>query len=281
MAQDFISSAGVKIPKLIYGTAWKENRTADLVELALEKGFRGIDTACQPRHYKEALVGEGIQRAYAKGLKREDLFIQTKFTSINGQDPNDIPYDPGKTLPEQILESFTVSKKNLITDYLDSLILHSPMKSWDETLVAWRTMESLVETGEVKQIGISNCYDPNLLSKLYQHAKIKPALLQNRFYRDTNYDPELRKFCIENNIFYQCFWTLRANVHILESKAMRELVESKGKTDAQIFFRCLNHQNIHPLIGTTSEKHMEEDLDIFSFSLSDEECDLIKKSGPY
>ena len=76
MEQYFISSAGVKIPKLIYGTAWKEDKTAELVELALAKGFRGIDTACQPRHYKEPLVGEGIQRAYAKGLKREYLFLQ-------------------------------------------------------------------------------------------------------------------------------------------------------------------------------------------------------------
>jgi len=130
MEQDFISSAGVKIPKLIYGTAWKEDRTADLVELALEKGFRGIDTACQPKHYKEPLVGEGIQRAYTKGLKREDLFLQTKFTSISGQDPNDIPYDRVKNLSEQIIESFAVSKENLQTDYLDSLILHSPMEKF-------------------------------------------------------------------------------------------------------------------------------------------------------
>jgi len=281
MEQVFISSAGVKIPKLIYGTAWKEDRTADLVALALEKGFRGIDTACQPKHYKEPLVGEGIQRAYAKGLKREDLFLQTKFTSIDGQDPSEIPYDPGKTLSEQILESFAVSKKNLKTDYLDSLVLHSPMQSWDETLVAWQTLEGLVATGAVKQIGISNCYDAKLLSKLYQHAKTKPAVLQNRFYQDTNYDPELRAFCSENNIFYQCFWTLKANPHILESQAITELTESKAKTAAQIFFRCLNHQNIYPLIGTTSAVHMAEDLDIFSFSLSDEECERIKQSGPY
>jgi len=50
------------------------------------------------------------------------------------------------------------------------------MANWDETLVAWQTLERLGETGEVKQIGVSNCYDPNLLSKLYQHAKIKPSL---------------------------------------------------------------------------------------------------------
>ena len=124
MEKEYKTSANVKMPRLVYGTAWKEEKTTDLVELALEKGFRGIDTACQPKHYKEPLVGEGIQRAIKKGLKREDLFLQTKFTSINGQDPNNIPYDPSKPLPEQILESFRISKTNLKTDYLDSLVLH-------------------------------------------------------------------------------------------------------------------------------------------------------------
>lgn len=275
------SSAGVLIPKLIYGTAWKEDRTADLVELALEKGFRGIDTACQPKHYKEPLVGEGIRRAYKKGLKREDLFLQTKFTSVSGQDPNDIPYDPKKELPEQILQSFSVSKKNLSTDYLDSLVLHSPMETWERTFLAWEIMESLVEKGEVKQIGISNCYDLGLLSELYKRSKIKLALLQNRFYKETNYDKGLRAFCRENNIFYQCFWTLRANPHIVESKVVTEIAERKEKTPAQVFFRCLNQQSIFPLIGTTSEKHMEQDLNVSSFSLSDEECELIRQTGPY
>lgn len=275
------SSAGVLIPKLIYGTAWKEDRTADLVALALDKGFRGIDTACQPKHYKEPLVGEGIQRAYEKGLKREDLFIQTKFTSINGQDPDNIPYDPKKTLPEQILESFSVSKKNLKTNYLDSLVLHSPMETWEETFLAWEVMESLIEKGEVKQIGISNCYDLGLLTELYKRAKIKPALLQNRFYRETNYDKDLREFCAKNSIFYQCFWTLRANPHIVESKAVTDIAKEKGKTPAQVFFRCLNQLGIFPLIGTTSEKHMEQDLDVFSFDLSDEECERIQQTGPF
>lgn len=281
MNQHKISSAGVKIPLLIYGTAWKKDKTADLVELALLKGFRGLDTACQPKHYKEPLVGEGIQRAYKKGLKREDLFIQTKFTSINGQDPNNIPYDPNKNLPDQILESFSTSIKNLKTDYLDSLILHSPMKTWEQTLLAWRTLEELVNRKEVKQIGISNCYDYKLLSKLFKHANIKPALIQNRFYKDTNYDQEIRKLCLDNNIFHQCFWTLGANGHILNSKPVTELAKKMKKTNAQIFFRSLNHQDIHPLFGTTSSQHMDDVLDIFNFSLTNEECDRIRRIGPY
>ena len=53
----------VKVPALIYGTAWKEDRTSNLVETALKKGFKGIDTACQPKHYQEHLVGDGLERA--------------------------------------------------------------------------------------------------------------------------------------------------------------------------------------------------------------------------
>ena len=76
MEQYFISSAGVKIPKLIYGTAWKEDKTADLVELALAKGFRGIDTACQPRHYKEPLVGKEFKESMQKALKEKIYFYK-------------------------------------------------------------------------------------------------------------------------------------------------------------------------------------------------------------
>jgi diketogulonate reductase-like aldo/keto reductase len=281
MEKYFTSLSNVKIPKLIYGTAWKKDRTADLVELALEKGFRGIDTACQPKHYKEPLVGEAIQRAYSKGLKREELFIQTKFTSFNGQDPLDIPYDPSQNLKDQILKSFEVSKNNLKTDYLDSLILHSPMDTWDDTLLAWRTLEGLVKGGGVKQIGISNCYNIELLTMLFKSAEIKPSLVQNRFYQDSNYDKEIREFCNRNGIYYQCFWTLKANIHILESDIVIKLAKEKVKTPADIFFRCLNQQDIFPLFGTTSSKHMEEVFDIFSFSLSDSECELIRQAGPY
>ena len=97
------------IPPMLYGTAWKKERTADLVALALESGFRGIDTACQPKHYEEALVGEWCARFYSQGGKREALFLQTKFTPLNGQDPQRVPYDSHASLEEQILSSCDIS----------------------------------------------------------------------------------------------------------------------------------------------------------------------------
>lgn len=66
-----------KIPRLVYGTAWKKDRTADLVYQALKAGFRGVDTAAQPRHYQEALVGDGIRRAIKDGIvDRKDVFVR-------------------------------------------------------------------------------------------------------------------------------------------------------------------------------------------------------------
>jgi diketogulonate reductase-like aldo/keto reductase len=70
------NSLSTRIPKLVYGTAWKKERTADLVYQALKAGFRGIDTAAQPRHYQENLVGDGVRRAIKEGVAtREDIYV--------------------------------------------------------------------------------------------------------------------------------------------------------------------------------------------------------------
>src|SRR5947209_18423091 len=66
--------------RFVYGTAWKEDRTAQLTEAAVRAGFRAIDTANQRRHYSEAAVGDGLKAAYAAGVTRGELFLQTKFT---------------------------------------------------------------------------------------------------------------------------------------------------------------------------------------------------------
>ncbi len=162
------------MPAILYGTAWKKERTARLVETAIRQGFRGIDTACQPKHYHEAGVGEAVAACLSAELTRADLFLQTKFTPVSGHDPERIPYDARAALSEQVAQSFLVSLRNLQSTYLDCLLLHSPLPTLPETLEAWRAMELGVESGRVRQIGISNCYSVTTLSRLYDSARIKP-----------------------------------------------------------------------------------------------------------
>lgn len=274
---EYLTSAyGVRMPRIIYGTAWKKERTAALVEQALTAGFRGIDTACQPKHYHEAGVGAGIAACLQHGLKRDELYLQSKFTSLGGQDPANIPYDANAELEQQIEQSFQASLNNLQTDYLDCLVLHSPFANPKHTLAAWQSMEQLVAGGGVKQLGISNCYDPAQFEQLYLNASIKPAVIQNRFYAASGYDREIRKFCREHQIVYQSFWTLTANPNVLASNVLQALAEKYRRSAEQIFFRYLTQIGIVPLTGTTTETHMREDLAIFEFKLDESECAAIE-----
>ncbi len=255
-------------PALLYGTAWKQERTAHYVCEALHAGFRGFDTAAQPKHYDEAGVGEGIAACADLGLPRSALYLQTKFTPLPGQDPDRIPYDPDVPLPQQIEQSCARSLEHLRTDYLDGLLLHSPLATAPETLRAWRALESLVERGLVRRIGISNCYQLDELQQLWQAARIKPGVLQNRFYRKTGYDVQLRGFCRAHAITYQSFWTLTANAELLAHPTLIAAAAAHRRTAAQVLFRYLTHKEVVPLTGTRSQQHMREDLEILRFELT-------------
>jgi len=272
MPQPYITTnENIRMPGLLYGTAWKKDRTADLVEQAILCGFRGIDTACQPKHYDEALVGEALKRVRHQGIMREDLFVQTKFTPVSGQDPARIPYDLKAPLELQVSQSFEASKRNLQTPYIDSWVLHSPLFPYAHLSTVWGAMERVYHSGGVRQLGISNCYDLELLKRLYTDAEVKPAVVQNRFYAESGYDAELRQWCDEKGVVYQSFWSLTANPHILENNTVRVLAEKYATGEAQIWYRYLSHVRIVPLIGSTSKQHMDEDLRIFEFELTAEE----------
>ena len=148
-------------PKIIYVTAWKKDKTASLVEQAVLAGFRAIDTACQPKHYDERGVGEALARLIARGLDRKSLFVQTKFTPIGGQDPARVPYDRRASLATQVAQSFRMSQQNLGMEYVDSLVLHSPLAHHEELMEVWEAMEAIAKDGGAKKLGISNCYDFN------------------------------------------------------------------------------------------------------------------------
>jgi diketogulonate reductase-like aldo/keto reductase len=257
-------------PDFLYGTAWKEERTQACVEQALKAGFRGIDTANQRKHYFEVGVGLAVKAAIDQGwVRREDLFLQTKFTSIDGQDER-LPYDPAAKPETQVRQSFESSLEHLHTDYLDSYVLHGPTISRGlaaEDWAIWRAMEALHDEGRAKRLGVSNVNLPQL-ELLCEKARVRPAFVQNRCYAMRGWDSEVRAFCKEQGIVYQGFSLLTANQAVLGTPRFRELVERAGCTPAQAVFRFAQLVGMLPLTGTTDPAHMKEDLDCSKITLS-------------
>ncbi|GFG09473.1 NAD(P)H-dependent D-xylose reductase [Aspergillus udagawae] len=259
----------VHLPLFLYGTAWKKDRTADLVYQALSAGFRAVDTAAQPKHYQEDLVGEGIRRAIQDGLlRREELYIQTKFTSVQGQDPNKMPYNPKTPVTEQFHASVKSSLHNLRPSegsssaedaYIDTFVLHSPLSTMAETMEAWLTLESYVPH-RIRNLGISNCTLP-ILKEIYARATVKPAVVQNRFYPDTRFDVPVRAFCRTHDIIYQSFWTLTANPELIRSDAVQSLAtQAEISPAAALYCLVLSLGNTTVLNGTTNRTRMDADL---------------------
>ena len=266
-----------KFPSFIYGTAWKEDATADLVEKAVSTGFSAIDTANQPRHYQEHLVGEALLRLVSKGTKREGLFLQSKFTPANGHDQR-IPYDPTENLTTQVKQSFESTLKNLHTDHLDSYLLHGPYTQpglGDEDWEVWSAIEELYKTGKTRFIGISNV---NIiqLKLLSEKAEIKPMVVQNRCFANQGWDSEIRGFCKTNQIAYEGFSLLTANPFVIQSPEVRSIARELGRTPEQVVFCFAMQAGMIPLTGTTNDQHMKEDLQTVDFELKDDDVQLIE-----
>jgi diketogulonate reductase-like aldo/keto reductase len=265
---------GVTVPSFFYGTAWKEERTTALARMALDAGFAAIDTANQRRHYFEAAVGEAIA---GSGRARAELFLQTKFTHLDGQDHR-LPYDRAATPAEQVAQSFASSLEHLRTDRLDSYILHGPSARVglpDEDWQVWGAMCALARAGKVALLGISNV-TLEQLALLYEHSDVKPAFVQNRCYARTGWDREIRAFCHAHGVAYQGFSLLTANRRELAGATMQRIVAGTSRTVAQVVFRFALQVGMIPLTGTSDAAHMREDLASFDFALDDADVAAIE-----
>jgi len=272
--------AHAPIPKFFYGTAWKEDRTAALTERALQAGFRALDTANQRRHYFEEGVGLGLAAAYRAGLvTRDDLFLQTKFTYLRGQDHR-LPYDPAASLGEQVAQSLASSLAHLGTDHLDSYLLHGPSSNYDWTdddAEVWEAMRKEREAGRAHRLGVSNV-SLRHLERLSETRSELPTFVQNRCYARLGWDRDIREFCHEHKILYQGFSLLTANQDVLYHPLIRNLISSgpvinrTGKTSnvtpAQIIFAFSRAIEILPLTGTSNADHMQQDLASHDLTLS-------------
>jgi diketogulonate reductase-like aldo/keto reductase len=266
------------IPNFIYGTAWKEDRTASLTELAIRSGFRAVDTANQRKHYFEAAVGQGLAAAYSAGLvTRADLFLQTKFTYEAGQDHR-LPYDPAAPLSMQVAQSMASSLEHLGTDHVDSYVLHGPASHshWTtEDFESWQAMIKERDAGRTRLLGVSNISLTQLQQMARAHAE-SPAFVQNRCYARLGWDREVRAFCREHNIIYQGFSLLTANVEVLRHPAIGALAAQSNATPAQLVFAFARQVGMLPLTGTSSAEHMKQDLASLSLELPNEAVNTIE-----
>lgn len=250
------------LPKLLYGTAWKEDRTQALTTLALRAGFRGIDTANQRKHYFEQAVGQAVQAELAAGtVTRGELFLQSKFTFRGGQDHR-LPYDPKAPIADQVAASFRSSLEHFATDYLDSFVLHGPSSGGALGRVdieAWRAIEALGQSGQARFIGVSN-FSLSQLRELLGLAHVPPRFLQNRCYARRFWDRDVRRLCSEHGVIYQGFSLLTANREELAQPSVQQLVKRLGRSPAELVFAFARQLGMLPLTGTSSEQHMRLDL---------------------
>lgn len=296
LAKDFTlnGASRTRMPKLVYGTAWKKDATANLVYMALKAGFRGIDTAAQPKHYHEQGVALGFKQALTEGIvRREEVFvsndaldlgpsgpwdvwhlhkssnmhcilqIQTKFTPPAGQNEN-APYDFNAPLEDKVHQSVLSSLHNFTIQgqetYLDSVVIHSPMASMSETMKVWKTLETY-HPHKIRNLGISNA-TLSIVEALYASATIKPSVVQNRFYADTDYEVHLRAFCQEHGIKFQSFWTIGANPRLMRSAPVLHVAQAAGVGAVSAYYALvMGLEGVTILDGTTSQVHMKEDLE--------------------
>lgn len=183
-----------------------------------------------------------------------------------------MPYDHSAPVEQQIHTSVASSLENLrpeatlasITDsYIDSLVIHSPYETTQETIAAYKLLESYVPK-RVRSLGISNIYNLEHLKALCDEVEIKPSFIQNRFYPQTNHDVELRKYCQENGIVYQSFWTLTGNPKLLASEPVQALSKLASVSKEVALYSLVISLGIAPLNGTTNVGRMKSDLEDLS-----------------
>ncbi|KAM0431328.1 hypothetical protein ACHAPT_005302 [Fusarium lateritium] len=258
------------VPPFLYGTA--EKADPSLILSALRSGYRGLDSACQPDFYHEQAVGQAIASALSPvyrgglGLHRGDLFVQTKFTTPAGHNPGRLaPYLEGDSPEGKVQKSLDMSLSKLGVDYVDSLLLHGPMPTLDETLQVWAGMESVFGS-KVRSLGVSNV-SLEQLEAIYNGATIKPSTVQNRFWHHNHFDSAVRSFCAEKKLTYQAFWVLTGNPQLLDCNLVGWFAEKLGASREDALFNLVlslgqEGSRVSVLNGTTDPARMLRSLEV-------------------
>ena len=251
MNQKLILNNGVSMPCIGYGVFRMTDEAAceEAVVEAIRAGYRLIDTAAA--YGNEEAVGRAIRRS---GVPREELFITTKLWIP------DISYEGAK-------RGFSASLERLGLDYLDLYVIHQP---YHDLYGAWRALEELYDDGKVRSIGVDNFTEDRLADFIFWN-KVKPAvnLLEcNPFFQRENE----RAYLERQNILMQAWSPLSAGQNnLFENETLCQIGKAHGKSVAQVVLRWLTQRGIVPLVKSSDPQRMRENLNIFDFTLTEDE----------
>lgn len=256
------------LPRVLFGTAWKGDKTAEVVSKAISAGFTGIVSGGDSRNYNEKLVGDAIKQSG----KRENLYIQTSF--IPASSPHEAKlfqesyYDYSAPIKKQVEASIDKSLNLLQVDQIDTVVIGRPYRFAFDNKEAYATLESLVEQKKIKNIGLQRFHDIDMLKEVYDSATIKPLVIFNRFYTEKNFDPEIRSFAKQQGIQYQSFWTLTGNPQI--TNQIKYLVP-EGQTVQQLWFKYVLQLGITPVTAPENDDQIRQVLALADLPELDED----------
>jgi methylglyoxal/glyoxal reductase len=259
-------SNGVEIPLIALGT-WESPNNDILINSilnAFNAGYKSIDTAAA--YGNEESVGEALKKS---GLNREEYFITTKVWN------SDHGYD-------NTIKAYQRSLDNLKLDYVDLLLIHWPGK--DKYLETWRAFEDMYKDGKIKAIGVSN-FKEHHLKYLFDNGTIKPMVNQIEFHPYLLQE-DLLNFSKENEILVEAWSPLMHGQNLFKHPVIVEIAKKYNKSSAQVILKCELQLGLRVLPKSVHKNWIEENIDVFDFSLNDEDmkkiCSLNKnmRSGP-
>jgi 2,5-diketo-D-gluconate reductase A len=258
---------GVEIPQLGFGVFQiPSDQTAEAVGRALEIGYRHIDTAEMYGNEKE--VGEAVR---ASGLDRGDVFVTSKLN--NGFHRHD-----------DALKAFEGTLQALDLGYVDLFLVHWPLPTIGIDYVeTWKAMEEIYAGGRCRAIGVSN-FNPHHLRRLFGETQVRPAVNQIEVHPYLAQD-DVRAFDAEHEIVTEA-WSPIAQGKVLDDPAIVAIAERLGRTPAQVVLRWHVQRGDVVFPKSVTPKRMEENFDLFSFELGEEDMasitglDRHERTGP-
>lgn len=243
---------GVRMPQLGYGVyKVPPQTTSDLVTLAVESGYRSIDTAAL--YGNEAGVGQAVQEAVGAGIDREDLFVTTKiWNDAHGFDA--------------ALQAYEQSLSQLQLDYVDLLLIHWPCPAKDLYVQTYQALESLYHQGRVRSIGVSN-FEPEHLQRLLEETEVPPAVNQVELHPYLQ-QTELRDFHAAHGIRTEA-WSPLGRAVVLEDPELEQIAARYDLSVAQVILRWHIQLGNIVIPKASSIERIKQNIDVFEFELDD------------